>query len=357
MKKKTIATAFAISIAICGFSQNSSLGKFLATGKDDAQKLLEGYLSPYINAFGTSLTGGWYNTAKPHKLGGFDLTATFNTAFVPDADKLFDISELGLEALTLASGENPEAPTVAGEKEDGPQLEYDMSDYGVSNIDAFTMPEGTGVSFVPSPMLQLGIGLIKDTEINGRFMPTMKYKDSDIGMWGVGFKHGLKQYLPFIEKVPVLHVSIQYGYTQLNGNVALDVTPSDIGAQDDADQANWEDQNLKLKTKSHTANLLVSANLPVVCFYGGIGFATTKTNLTLEGDYPVADLTTGGAVVTNSSYVTNPIDMTIKNSDGSTTKPRFNVGMRLKFGVFTLHGDYTYATYSMASAGIGISFR
>jgi hypothetical protein len=50
------------------------------------------------------MTGGWYNTAKPHKLGGFDLTVTLNTASVPNGSKTFDVDELGLSNLNRVSG-------------------------------------------------------------------------------------------------------------------------------------------------------------------------------------------------------------------------------------------------------------
>jgi len=62
-------------------------------------------------------------------------------------------------------------------------------------------------------------------------------------------------------------------------------------------------------------------------------------------------------IVTDDDVVTDPFDIEIKNQDGGTTKPRINVGMRFKFTIITLHVDYTYANYSVATAGLGISFR
>jgi hypothetical protein len=40
---------------------------FLRSTPADAVKFLKAYMSPYANAFGAGLNGGWYNTAKPHK--------------------------------------------------------------------------------------------------------------------------------------------------------------------------------------------------------------------------------------------------------------------------------------------------
>jgi hypothetical protein len=105
---------------------------------------------------------------------------------------------------------------------------------------------------------------------------------------------------------------------------------------------------------SHTANLLVSANLPVVCFYGGIGFVATKTNLKLEGDYPVVYI---DGVTPSVQAMVDPIDMEIKNQDGGVTKPRFNVGVRFKLAVVTLHFDYSWANFNVLTGGLGISIR
>ena len=40
-------------------------------------------------SFGAGLNNGWYNTAKPHSLGGFDLTFTLNTVMIPNSCKNF----------------------------------------------------------------------------------------------------------------------------------------------------------------------------------------------------------------------------------------------------------------------------
>ncbi|MBK7650901.1 MAG: hypothetical protein IPJ20_09335 [Flammeovirgaceae bacterium] len=45
------------------------------------------------------------------------------------------------------------------------------------------------------------------------------------------------------------------------------------------------------------------------------------------------------------------------NLDFSTSGPRITGGLRLKFAVFTLHGDYTLAKYNSLSAGFGIYVR
>jgi len=360
---KTRFNQLILVFLIAVFSQNSKaqfkdVGNFFAAGVEDAQNLFEPYLSPYINAFGASLTGGWYNTAKVHKPGGFDITATFNIGIVPPEFKTFDISEIDLQSLRLAGGEDPISPTVAGENKSGPQINYHLNGFSAP---AFDMPKGTNNPFIPSPMLQLGVGLIKETEVIGRYMPTFSIGDNSVGMWGIGGKHSLKQWIPFMKRIPVLEVSVLYGFTKLSSTIGLEVLPEHINAQDQTTDVDWDDQKMSIIAKSHTANLLVSANLPAVCFYGGVGMATTKSTLKLEGDYPIIDddqtISEREAVVTDESYSTDPINMEVKNQDGGVTKPRLNLGVRFKFAVVTLHFDYTRANYNVATAGLGISFR
>lgn len=336
-------------------AQIDEIGSFMSAGTNDAEKLLNAYVSPWINGFGASLAGGWYNTAKTHKPGGFDLTITTNCAFIPEEHRKFDVDELGLEALERAPGTETTSPTIAGKDETGPQLNYNTL-----NIRAFDLPKGTKVATIPSPMAQLSIGLFKDTEITGRWMPKIKIKGSnDIGFWGVGLKHGLKQWIPGVKKLPWFHLTLQGGYTRLTTNAEMDVTPENIGLEgfnlDNIPASTWDNQNMMVQVNSLTGNLLISADIPFVSFYAGVGFVKTKSLLKLEGYYPLLGLSGNNMAVQASEK--DPVDMQIKNQDGGMTKPRLNAGIRFKFGLFTMHFDYTRANYNVATAGIGICFR
>jgi hypothetical protein len=142
--------------------------------------------------------------------------------------------------------------------------------------------------------------------------------------------------------------------------VGLSVTPSNIHAVDQTTGISWENQQLNLVTQSHTANLLIAANLPVITIYGGAGFIQTKSNLKLKGYYPVADLSGFSGTelaVTNESAALDPINMIVENKDGDLRKPRLNIGLRLKLSVITLNFDYTRAIFNVYTAGIGVSWR
>lgn len=344
---------FSIFSFSTAFSQISTVGETIAAGADDAKILLQSYITPAVNAFGAGLSGGWYNTAEPHKLGGFDVTFTLNTGIVPKNQQTFIIDDSELTFLKLQNPLSNVAPTVIGPDSSGAGMAYNFEGY---SAEAFYMPPGADFNYVPSPMVQAGIGLVKGTELMVRYLPNLAIRGNEVGLWGLGGKHDIKQWIPGLKRMPVLQMSVMYGYTKLHTFISLDVTPESInaGSLPGGNQSDWEDQLLKLVVQSQTANLAVSANLPVVCFYGGVGFVTTKTNLIMEGEYPSVYI---DGATPSIMVLTDPINMEIKNQDGSITKPRLNAGIRLKLAVITIHVDYSWADYSVLTGGLGVSFR
>lgn len=334
-------------------AQIEQVGKLLAAGADDARLLIEPYIAPAVNAFGAAMGSGWYNTAETHKLGGFDITFTANVGVVPKKFETFTIDNDALSLLKLANPADNQSPTIAGDKVNGPMLVYNLGDYSET---AFECPPGLNTNYVPSAMIQAGVGLIKGTELMVRFLPNIKYKENEIGIWGLGGKHDIKQWIPGLKSMPVFQMSIMYGFTKLHTFIDVNITPENInaGGLPGSDASEWDNQMAKIVVRSQTANLLVSANLPVVCFYGGVGFVSSKTNLKLEGDYPTVVIDGSLPAV---EVLQDPINMTIKNQDGSVTKPRLNAGIRFKLAVVTLHFDYSWSNYSVLSGGLGFTFR
>ena len=93
--KKLLFTLLAAMIGFTSYSQ-SILPEDIAQG----EQLIEAYFTPMAESFGASLNNGWYNTAKPHSLGGFDLTFTVNTVIIPNSAKTFNIKKAGGDVFT-----------------------------------------------------------------------------------------------------------------------------------------------------------------------------------------------------------------------------------------------------------------
>jgi len=343
-------------------AQLSGMGQLMQAGLDDAKKLTTAYVSPFANGFGATLNSGWYNTAKPHSLFGFSLTFTTSAAFIPATAKSFNVSELGLSNYAQIAGAGNISPTAAGGKNDDVvSLRYAIDVLGTPiTLVEFDLPKGTGLGFVPAPMLSLGIGLIKDTDIRVRYVPTVDLWDyGDVGLWGIGIKHGLKQWIPVLRRIPVINLSLQGGFTQFNLGTDLNFQP-DPTWDNRTTGISFDNQRLAISAKSYTANVLVSADIPVITFYGGLGISTTSTNVKFMGYYPIPnlDMNTREVFISNTTIgVKDPLDISIKHKSGSAVLPRLNAGFKLKLAVLTIHADYTYSDYSVVTAGLGVSFR
>ncbi len=337
--------------------QFSDAGALLGAGAEDAKTLTKSYISPYFHSIGANLSSGWYNTAKPHKIGGFDLTFAINAGIIPKDDREFNIDELDLNNLYRADGTGANSPTIAGKNDEGPLMKYRLeSDAGDIEGDAFKMPPGLGVPVTPSPMLQLGIGLIKNTEVIVRYVPNMTFGKTTVGLWGIGGKHDIKQWIPAMEKLPVFHLSVVAGFTKFTAGNELSITPASIGLNDSYASGTWDGQKLDMEIKSFTASALFSFDLPIITFYGGLGLVTTNSTIAFKGDYPIAEVNESSGEI-EASLIKDPLKINIRNDNGGVTSPRLNAGMRLKFAIVTMHFDYIYAKYSVFSFGLGISVR
>ena len=352
-KRISAILAAILTLSTAGISQINNVD-FLRSAPADAVKLIQAYTAPWINAFGAGLNGSWYNTAKPHKLGGFDVTASFNTGIVPASASTFDIPTLGLSSSLTGTGT---ASTVAGPKTDGPTMTYKSGSYTLAS---FKLPPGTDWKYIPVPMVQVGIGLPLGTELKARFLPKIPISDGDLSMWGVGIMHSIMQYIPGHKLLPV-DASLFAGYTRLTGNVPISLDPDGAYTQNyvtyDPFTA-FTAQKIGATVEALNISAIGSANLKVITFYAGLGYSKTRTTIKLKGNFPTPVLVTSGTphVEYNDSGVIQGPDfpsLKIENFSGL----RANAGFRLKLAVFTIHFDYTRAQYNVLSTGLGISFR
>src|SRR5690242_1253546 len=74
MMKKIVFAVFLLVPSI-SFAQGD-IDDILTENLDDGKKLVKGYLNPFMKSVSLGLNQGWYNTAKPHKIAGIDLTIT-----------------------------------------------------------------------------------------------------------------------------------------------------------------------------------------------------------------------------------------------------------------------------------------
>lgn len=326
---------------------------FLRAGVVDGSIIAQEYIRPWANAFGAGVNGSWYNTAKPHKFGGFDLTLGANFGFVPSSATTFDVSKIGLTEFT-GSGM---APTVAGPAKDGPTLTGPAIG-GIAPV-AFRTPAGADWKTMPVPTITAGIGLPLGSEVRIRYIPKISVSGGNISSWGLGLLHSIMQYIPG-DKVLPFDISLFGGFTRLLGNVPIELLPDPSKPQNYSaayPSGSFDNQNFGITVDAWNVSAIGSINLPVISFYGGLGYSSTRTIIEMTGNYPLPTINTAISITDyvyeDAGVLKDFPTMDIKNFSGVRT----NIGLRLKFAAFTIHADYTWSQYSVLSTGLGISFR
>jgi hypothetical protein len=314
LRKKILAILTISCFSLYSVAQTST-----ATEMSDGRSLIEAYISPLGNSLGAALNNGWYNTAKPHHLGGFDVTITANLVLVPADAKKFNIT-----GSNTGTFKGEDTPTILGNTTIG-EANYDGN--------KFDMPKGLNIPLLPIPMFQAGIGLIKNTEIDVRFMPEIEMKGVSTDLFGIGVKHDILQWLPIVDKIPI-DVSFQAGYTKLHSQVMLKYDVNGVGKNAEA----------ALDIRATTFNILLSKKVVMFTAYAGLGYNSTKTTFNVDGEYNIAGLNFNVNELTEFEFESN-------------NNLRANVGFRLQLTILAIQANYTFSEYPVATVGIGISIR
>lgn len=338
--KKIIYTLFVCLLSFQSMAQ-IDLGQLLEGGEADANKLLESYLEPAFVGFGYGINSGWYNTGKPHKLLGFDLTVNGTMAYVPASAEYFTINPLDYDNLNIRPSDDGTAtdvfPTLMGPNLGADQIPYLVFNEGTDNEVALSGPTGLGLketklgrNVVPTGMAQIGIGLVKNTELKIRFTPAITVGDPGeevtTKLFGIGVLHDVKQWIPGIKNLP-FDLSAFVGYTKLTTDFQIDKdAPDQIG---------------EFQVSGTSFQGIISKKLAILTVYGGLGIASTRTTYKMLGTYE-----------TEVGTFTDPINFDF-NSGGATAR----IGARVKLLILTFHAEYTAQKYNTLTAGVGISVR
>ena len=291
---------------------------------NDASNFLESYFSPLFTSLGSGLNNGWYNTAKPHKLGGFDITFTLNSVMIPDENIMFNPDNIENFSSEEVS------PTILGNG-NGATITYDGLD--------FTMPDQNGIkkNIIPVPMINAGIGIVKKTEINIRYLPQIDYDFSfgigsgSISLWGAGIKHDLMQWIPLIgDKIP-FNMSIQFAHSRLDTEINI--------------KANDINQEVNFNISASNVNLLVSKKILMITGHAGIGYSSYTSQLFSNESINI------GALGQDVSFT--PINMNFETKNELIS----NIGVRFNLGFIALQANHTFSEYPVTTIGAGISIR
>tara|TARA_R110002050_G_scaffold1281_4_gene9291 strand:- start:24874 stop:25884 length:1011 start_codon:yes stop_codon:yes gene_type:complete len=336
MKKLTL---IALLIGATFARAQSNANDIFAAGVVDAERFSNDYFGPLSEGALYSISNGWYNSAKAKPLGGFEISVIGNMASFKNKDdkKAFTLNTTDYENLQFSDGSTSNLVSSALGDIDGilVYVEGEIAP-GITQRQEFELPSGLsgeGINFVPSAFIQASVGLIKGTEIKARFLPKVNTDDVSVGFYGVGIQHEFTSLLP-AEKIWPVAISGVIGYTHLDGS--YDFTDTGV----------ISGQNQRIETDMNTwvFQAVVSTKLPIINFYGGIGYLKGKATTDFLGTYESGFIT--------SPSVEDPFSLT-REVSGVTA----NVGTKLKLGFFRLHADYTIAEFNSVSFGVNFGFR
>lgn len=376
MKKLILKPLVIIGLGLC-LTTNTVLAQgdaaqFLRSGVSDANKLFNGYLSPLMSGFASGLNNGWYQTAKAHGTGGFDITINAGLFFVPTKDQTFDLSSLGLNTDPSKPRMVPQggaslgsSPTIFGENKPGTKVDV-MQRFNTplgtvdTAVSSFELPPGLGVNtFLYLPNAQLCVGIVKKTDLIVRFIPTINTGTFKAGAFGIGVKHDFKQWIPGIAEAPFdMSAIIVYNTASASYELGDDYIKPEVanGALADAE---YKSQSFDFKLNGLMLGAIISKKLGPLTPFLGVQFNTAQATLDVNGTYPVTFVDDSGDPVTNPNYgkpkvqnLKDPVSIT-----GNANGLRLNGGIQLKLGPITFHGDYTLAKYSTVNFGLGINIQ
>jgi len=333
---RAILFFIAACYSVVSFAQ-SNVNELLAAGIDDAERFTNDYLSPVSEASIYSISGSWYNSADAKPLGGFEISIIGNmTTFKNKEDKkAFVLNTAEYDNLQFVDGSTSKSVSTALGDLEG--IRVFVEDENGLLREEFDLPPGLAsedINFIPSGYLQASVGIIKGTELKAKFLPRINTEDVSIGLYGFGIQHDFTKHLPADRLWPVA-ISAVIGYTHLSGT--YDFTNTNL--------VDGSDQRIDSKINSWIFQAAVSTRLPVINFYGGLGYLTGKSETDILGTYIV----TGGPFqqVYNDPFSIN------KDASGVVA----NVGAKLKLGFFRLHADYSLGEFNNLSVGLNFGFR
>jgi len=360
---KLLGTMILVVLLFTGMLFGQSLEERL---QSMVAKNAEMYMNPLATAFGSGMNSGWFHSAKPHKLLGFDFGVRAMAVTFPDDQKMFNfdisqledynfsttISDYSIEMTAADLYPNTEVPTILGKNKtvdvraSKDQLVQIITDQMVNkgaNADAISAAgtliedaaenalkavpkmeiKGTGLDFIPLVVPQAAVGLslpmlpIK-AEIVVRGMPEVEISKElgSLQFFGGGAKLALDPFIP----IPMFPVNIAVGaYTQ----------KMTLGSV-------FEANNTLMSLMVGKDLNLMSLGLGV---YGAVGLESS--NIKIKYDLELPD----GTV--------SPVRFDMKGDN----KFRTTIGGRIRLAVININADYSVGADNVFTVGAGISIR
>ncbi|MEZ4802222.1 MAG: DUF6588 family protein [Gelidibacter sp.] len=328
-----------VTFIISSLQAQENINDLLTAGINDAQRFSTDYLAPASEGLAFGINNGWFNNAKAPKKYGFEISLMGNASFIKDEKKSFQMNVADYENIRFEDN-SPSKMVATALGQNNPDITvfitYEDPIFGNQEV-PLTLPTGIAsenINLIPTAFLQASFSPFNGTQLKGRFFPKVDTDDVKVGFYGLGIQQEFTSWLPADAIFPVA-ISGVIAYTHLDGS--YDFT--------DGEYVEGENQHIDTKVNTMLFEVLVGTKLPVINFYGGLGYMNGKSTTDLLGTYRVTD----GLLF--SEDIVNPFSV---KQDVSGI--RGTIGANLKLGFFSLNADYTLAEFDSASVGLNFSF-
>lgn len=271
--------------------------------KKFADEFAKGYTKPFTDAFGAAMNSGWYHTADVSD--GLDL-------FVGVKFMLMPIPEDGKKFKTRSIWNNTEqeVPTVFGS-------ENEVSISGApSGVEPATYPKGFNVGLVPMVVPHISVGNFYGTRAMLRYLPKVKLGDyGEFEFFGIGVQHSISQYIPLVP----LDISALVAFQNLSLGDLVSTSAFTIGAQ-------------------------ASKGFAIITIFGGLAYESSTMEFTYRAQF------------TDPANPTQQISRDIKFEADGKNNVRATLGLALNLGLVKVSADYSLASQSVATLGVGFGW-
>ena len=341
--KNLVLSILTLSLSVTSTNAQlfDGIENILLTSTEDARILAEGYTAPLGKNLTYALNSGWATSAKTHKKLGFGLAIGGAAPFVPDGDQVF--TPTGLTSLSVPSGSLPTVFGEGGEQE----LNYTFTESILGNEIEYqgklSFPGGLKdelpLETIPAPFVQASVGVVFDTDLLVRFIPTMEIQGSTFSLTGFGLKHNIMQYFGPLDKLP-LNVSILAAISK--ASFEYDLSDTTFGG-------NSTNRIMTFEADTFTIQALASIDLPVISAFAGLGYNSGDSQFDVRGDYSIPYSVSG---INISRVLEDPISIASEASGVMGI-----VGARLNLLFLKIFANYTIQEYNTLTAGVSFNFR
>jgi hypothetical protein len=293
------------------------------------EDLLQAYVQPLVNAFGTGISTGLFHSAYSHELFGLDIGLRMMSIHIPEASKYFDGVALAC-SLALDSLVYYEIPLENLSTVFGPEQVIDLPLSGNAIGIPTNIPTGFNISSAPLIVPQVNVGLVFGTELAIRYVP-FTFEGSRMNFFGIGVKQELNKFPLFKPIGMPIAIAIGVAYQRFS--------------------IQNEERKAIANTSTWNLQVLLSKRLGPLEPLIGFGIENTKAYFNYIFEYEIPD------TVDNIPTELITVEQEVRMHLVSQSRQRSIIGCTLQLGNFYIHYDYNFTPYSTHNGIVGFSFR